>query len=87
MGQHKDRRRISKENLALAARKDFNAAIISEPDTITSFLYSVHHQGKTNMKSVWKCADQFKQRVTFTRVLLFQHPNNTIIRISVGAVL
>ena len=45
MARHKDSRRISKEHLALAVRKDFNAAMINEPEAITSFIYAAHHQG------------------------------------------
>ena len=45
MALHKDRRRASKDHLALAVRKDFNAAMTSEPETITNFLYAVQNQG------------------------------------------
>ena len=45
MALYKDRRRASKDQLALAVRKDFNAAMVSESDTITSFLYAVQNQG------------------------------------------
>jgi len=45
MAGRKDSRRTSKEHLALAVRKDFNAAMINEPDAITSFLYAAHSQG------------------------------------------
>lgn len=46
MAVHKNRRRISKDNLALAVRKDFKDAMVHESDAITSFLYSVHNQGQ-----------------------------------------
>lgn len=46
MAMHKDRRRVSKDNLALAVRKDFKDAMVHESEAITSFLYSVHNQDK-----------------------------------------
>ncbi|CAF9931826.1 hypothetical protein IMSHALPRED_008729 [Imshaugia aleurites] len=46
MARHRARRRISKNALALAVRKDFNAAIVIESDLITSFLYAVTNQDK-----------------------------------------
>ena len=46
MARHKDRRRVSKEHLALAVRKDFNAAMIHEPEVLTSFLYVTDNQGR-----------------------------------------
>ena len=45
MARHRDRRRVGKDQLALAVRKDFNAASISEVEVITNFLYTVHNQG------------------------------------------
>lgn len=47
MAVHKNRRRISKDNLALAVRKDFKDAMVHESEAITSFLYSVHNQGQS----------------------------------------
>ncbi|MCJ1255483.1 hypothetical protein MMC24_003299 [Lignoscripta atroalba] len=46
MARHKDRRRISKDHLALAVRKDFNAGMVQEQEVVTSFLYSIHNQNK-----------------------------------------
>ena len=46
MAVHKDRRRVSKDVLALAVRKDFKDAMVHESEAITSFLYSVHNQGE-----------------------------------------
>lgn len=46
MALHKDRRRASKDQLALAVRKDFNAAMVSESDSITSFLYTIQNEDK-----------------------------------------
>lgn len=45
MALAQERRRTSKDQLALSIRKDFNAAMTSEPETITSFLYIVQNQG------------------------------------------
>lgn len=47
MARHKDRRRVGKDQLALAVRKDFNAATVMESEVITSFLYAIHNQGST----------------------------------------
>lgn len=46
MARHKDRRRVGKEYLALAVKKDFNAATMIERDVVPKFLYTVHNQGK-----------------------------------------
>lgn len=46
MARPKEKRRVSKDHLALAVRKDFNAAGVSEQEVITTFLYSVHNQSK-----------------------------------------
>ena len=48
MASHRDRRRASKESLTLAVRKDFNAAMTDEPETITSFLYTAQNRGRTS---------------------------------------
>lgn len=45
MAVHKDRRRVSKDHLALAVRKDFKDAMVHESEAITSFLYSIQNQG------------------------------------------
>ena len=45
MARQKDKRRVSKDYLALAIRKDFNASTVSENEAVTSFLYAVHNQG------------------------------------------
>ena len=44
MASHTGQRRISREQLALAVKKDFNDAMISEPEAITTFLYAVRNQ-------------------------------------------
>lgn len=46
MARRRARRRSGKDVLALAVRKDFNAAIGHESELITSFLYTVQNQGK-----------------------------------------
>ena len=46
MARHKDRRRVGKEQLALAVKKDFNAATMIEGDVVPKFLYTVRSQGK-----------------------------------------
>lgn len=45
MARHVGQRKISQEQLALAVKKDFNDAMINEPESITTFLYSVRNQG------------------------------------------
>ncbi|KAF6234472.1 hypothetical protein HO173_007097 [Letharia columbiana] len=45
MARHRARRRTGKAVLALAVRKDFNAAIVLESELISSFLYVVQNQG------------------------------------------
>ena len=45
MARQRNRRRVSKEVLTLAVRKDFNAAMVHEQEAITSFIYSIHNQG------------------------------------------
>ena len=47
MARHRDRRRVGKEQLALAVRKDFNAATMIEGDIVPKFLYTVHNQGNS----------------------------------------
>lgn len=50
MTRHKNCRRVGKEHLALAIRKDFNAAMIHELEAITSFLYTVRNQGELTIR-------------------------------------
>ena len=50
MARHRTRRLVGKDVLALAVRKDFNAAIVLESELITSFLYAVQNQGKHYMR-------------------------------------
>ena len=45
MARKKEKRRISKEQLALAVRKNFNAAAVSEIDVVVELVYKVRNQG------------------------------------------
>ncbi|KAL8914529.1 MAG: hypothetical protein Q9171_000882 [Xanthocarpia ochracea] len=47
MIKHKARRKTSKEQLALAVKKDFNDAMVNELESITTFLYSIHNKDKS----------------------------------------
>lgn len=47
MARRKDKRRVSKDQLALAVRKNFNAAAVSEIDVMVELLYKVRSQGKS----------------------------------------
>ena len=53
MARHRDQQRVGKDQLAMAVRKDFNAATSSEPELITSFLYAVFNQGSNLSTSVY----------------------------------
>jgi len=46
MARKKDKRRVSKEQLALAVRKNFNSAAVSEIDVTVEMVYKVRHQGE-----------------------------------------
>lgn len=46
MARRHAHQRVGKDVLALAVRKDFNAAIVFESELITSFLYAAQNQGK-----------------------------------------
>jgi hypothetical protein len=46
MARKKEKRRISKEQLALAVRKNFNGAAVSEIDVVVELVYKVRNQGK-----------------------------------------
>ena len=46
MARHKARQRVSKAKLAMAVKKSFNNAMVSELDIITTFAYSVQNQGE-----------------------------------------
>ncbi|KAF2732970.1 hypothetical protein EJ04DRAFT_439934 [Polyplosphaeria fusca] len=46
MARPKSKRRVSKEQLALAVRKNFNASAVNETDVIVDMLYRVKNQDK-----------------------------------------
>jgi hypothetical protein len=46
MAIRKDRRRVGKEQLAMAVRKNFNGLAIQEGEVVVDFLYKVMWQGK-----------------------------------------
>ncbi|MCJ1411131.1 hypothetical protein MMC19_005219 [Ptychographa xylographoides] len=48
MARSKDKRRVGKEHLAMAVRKDFNAAAVNEQEVVTGFLYSSFHATTAN---------------------------------------
>lgn len=45
MARPKAKRRVQKEQLALAVRKNFNALGVTESDVIVDWLYKSKHQG------------------------------------------
>lgn len=46
MCRNKQKRKVAKEQLALAVRKNFNAAAVSEVEVMVGLLYKVRHQGE-----------------------------------------
>ena len=46
MARKKENRRISREQLALAVRKNFNAAAVNEIDVVVDLVYKVRNQSK-----------------------------------------
>ncbi|GAB7364802.1 hypothetical protein MBLNU230_g5598t1 [Neophaeotheca triangularis] len=46
MARRKDKRRISKDQLALAVRKNFNSAAVNEIDVVVDLVYKVRNQDK-----------------------------------------
>ncbi|EME79771.1 uncharacterized protein MYCFIDRAFT_124978, partial [Pseudocercospora fijiensis CIRAD86] len=44
MARKKEKRRISKENLALAVRKNFNGAAVNEIDVVVELVYKVRNK-------------------------------------------
>jgi hypothetical protein len=45
MARPKSKRRVHKDQLALAVRKNFNANGVNETDVLVDLLYKVKHQG------------------------------------------
>lgn len=50
MARRKEKRRVSKDQLALAVRKNFNAAAVSEIDVMVELLYKVRSQGVSSLQ-------------------------------------
>ena len=48
------RPKISGENMAMAVRKDFNAASVHEMEVVSQFLYSVMNQSKYRMARIFR---------------------------------
>lgn len=46
MARRKSQRRIPKEQLALAVRKNFNGLAVTEQEVVVDFLYKVRWQGE-----------------------------------------
>lgn len=46
MARKKEKRRVSKEQLALAVRKNFNAAAVNEIDVVVELVYKVRNRGE-----------------------------------------
>jgi len=47
MARKRDKRRVSKDQLATSVRKHFNGAAVSEMDVITELVYKVRNQSKS----------------------------------------
>lgn len=77
MALHKDRRRVTKEILALAVRKDFKDAMVHESEAITCFLYSVQHQSKPFSATFFTVFADFSSQAKISACdLLHLDPNN-----------
>lgn len=71
MARAKSNRRVHKDQLAMAVRKNFNALGVSESDVIVDWLYKTKHQGaQTSPHHLDNVADVFlidkEFRVRFT---------------------
>jgi len=66
MARRKDKRRVPKEVLALAVRKNFNSAAVSETDVVVELVYKVRHQGKNIVVS----SDDILASLSRLRVML-----------------
>lgn len=67
MARPKSKRRVQKDQLALAVRKNFNALGVSETDVIVDMLYKTKHQGTTQRdteSSIISCLRFDRQRVS-----------------------
>jgi histone deacetylase complex subunit SAP30 len=60
MARKKEKRRVKKEQLALAVRKNFNAQAVTETNCIVDWLYTAKNQGKSarwefaNVRTDWR---------------------------------
>lgn len=55
MARAKSKRRVQKDQLAMAVRKNFNALGVSESDVIVDWLYKTKHQGTQNPPICLQC--------------------------------
>lgn len=46
MARKKEKRRVAKDQLALAVRKNFNGAAVNEIDVVVDMVYKVRNQGR-----------------------------------------
>lgn len=76
MALHKDRRRVTKESLALAVRKDFKDAMVHESEAITCFLYSVQHQSKPFFATSFTVFADFGFQAKISACDLLRHDPN-----------
>lgn len=76
MARKRDQRRISKDQLALAVRKNFNGAAVSEIDVVVELVYKVRNQGET--PQLWCVRDVFSSiqpstiRIVFGTLLILR---------------
>jgi histone deacetylase complex subunit SAP30 len=54
MARKKDKRRVKKEQLALAVRKNFNAQAVTETNCIVDWIYTVKNQGASRSLPAWR---------------------------------
>lgn len=50
MARRKAKRKVPKEQLAMAVRKNFNDAAVNEIDVMVDLLYKVRNQGRSRCK-------------------------------------
>ena len=55
MARKREKRRVPKEQLAMAVRKNFNAAAVSEIDVVCELVYKVRNQGTREDTLNLKC--------------------------------
>lgn len=46
MARKREQRRVSRDQLALAVRKNFNSAAVSEADVVVDLVYKIQHKGE-----------------------------------------